>query len=415
MPMFVPTFKAELSGGNNISAQRAEEAAARAAESAEYVEGVVENAVETLEQSMIPMKCTTVSRKDVSDGQGGTMKAIVFEVITGSDVTMGLGESHNIIFISSGATLSWIGSAETPIMLQIGETYYPLIYNGVSSVTGESFTYKKGTYLIYFNGLSFCISDNGKLYGDGSEITNIQFPDATSDTKGVVMIESTPTADSAKAITSGGVKTALDALDERISDLEYVPVAITSMSVSPNLAEIGSTQTAATLTYAMNRDATQMKLDGNAISNTEKSGTIALTGLSLSANKTWTLQATDERKSLESEWVSKTATLTFTNKVKYGVAAAPGTINDTFLNGLSTKTLSTGKISTFSVDAGTNQYIWYALPTSYGTCTFTVGGFTGGFTKVAQFNHTNESGATVEYRVYRSDNVNLGVQTINVS
>lgn len=207
----------------------------------------------------------------------------------------------------------------------------------------------------------------------------------------------------------------LSALQSRVADLEYVPVAINSLSVNPSLAEIGSTVTSATLTYGMNRNATQMKLDGNVISNTTQSGTISLTGLSLTSNKTWTLQATDERKSLSNEWASKTTTLTFTNKVKYGAATTPGTINDAFLNGLGTRTLSTGKVRSFSVTAGSNQYIWYALPTSYGTCAFTVGGFTGGFTQVAQFNHTNESGATVEYRVYRSDNVNLGAQTVNVS
>ena len=118
---------------------------------------------------------------------------------------------------------------------------------------------------------------------------------------------------------------------------------------------------------------------------------------------------------MNDEWATKNATLTFTNKVKYGVAAIPGTINDTFLNGLATKTLSTGKIRNFSVNAGSGEYIWYALPSSYGACTFTVGGFSGGFTLASTFNHTNESGATVEYRVYRSDNANLGNQTVTVS
>lgn len=204
-------------------------------------------------------------------------------------------------------------------------------------------------------------------------------------------------------------------IEQRVADLEYVPIEMTAFSVSPSLVEIGSTRSTATLSYTMNKDALKMMLDNVEIPNTAKTGTISLTSLSLTANKTWTLKATDSRKILQDEWVSRNTTMTFTNKVKYGVAAEPANINDAFLNGLPTRTLSTSKVRSFSVNAGSGQYIWYALPSSYGTCTFTVGGFTGGFSLVKTFNHVNESGATVEYRVYRSDNANLGAQTITVN
>lgn len=207
----------------------------------------------------------------------------------------------------------------------------------------------------------------------------------------------------------------LKGLEDRVADLEYVPITINSLSVSPSLAETGSTQTSASLSYTMNRSATQMELDDDPIMSTSSAGTIFLSSLSLTASKTWTLKATDERKSQTGQWSTKTATMTFTNKVKYGAAAIPDTINDTFLNGLATRTLSTGKIRNFTVTAGAGQYIWYALPSSYGACTFTVGGFSGGFSQVALFTHTNESGGQVEYRVYRSDNANLGTQTVTVT
>ena len=360
----------------------------------------------------------------------------------------------------------------------------PAVINGSSSLAnGSTLTIPAGTYMLRQEGTTtWTLNTDGYLPAS--------LPDATSSVKGGVMIESTPIEGSTKAITSGGVYAALNAvhnlafhictngeynpstgvptivnpdpdtfylvadnnatsdifvewvyvggaweifgsarldlsdyalvsdltaLQSRVADLEYVPITINSVNASPSKAEIGSTVTSVALTYNMNRAATQMKLDGNAIENTAQTGTISLSGLSLTSNKMWTLQATDERKSQNNEWVSRTAYLTFTNKVKYGAAAVPGTINDSFLNGLTTKTLSTGKIGIITVNAGSGQYIWYALPTSYGECTFTVGGFTGGFTQVAQFNHTNESGATVEYRVYRSDNANLGSQTVSIS
>ena len=242
--------------------------------------------------------------------------------------------------------------------------------------------------------------DTNKTYR-WSGSTYIEISNATDvldDTAGDGNVSKTWTADKLSGLLS------------RIEDLEYVPISINSLSVSPSLAEIGSTQTSATLTYGMNRNAVQMKLDNNVISNTSASGTISLTGLSLTSNKTWTLKAKDERD----REASKNVTLTFTNKVKYG-AAVSSTINDAFLNSLPTRTLSTGKIKNINVTTGENQYIWYALPSSYGTCTFTVGGFTGGFSLISTFNHTNESGTTVEYRVYRSDNPNLGAQAVTIT
>ena len=112
---------------------------------------------------------------------------------------------------------------------------------------------------------------------------------------------------------------------------------------------------------------------------------------------------------------SKNTKLTFANKIYYGVAAAPSTINDTFLLGLVNKVLATSRAKTFTVNAGSNQYIWYAVPSLFGVCSFKVGGFEGGFTKVSTFNHTNASGGKTNYDVYRSDNINLGENTVIVS
>lgn len=203
----------------------------------------------------------------------------------------------------------------------------------------------------------------------------------------------------------------LATIDERLADLEYIPIEVTALTVSPSVVEDGSIQTSAVLNYTLNRAANRITLDGATRPETAASGSIALSSLSLTAKKTWTLAAIDERN----RSASRNTSITFTNKVKYGVAANPSAINDSFLNSLPTRTLSTGKVKSFSATAGAGQYIWYALPSSYGACTFTVGGFAGGFSQVAVFNHQNESGKVVEYRVYRSDNANLGAQSITVT
>ena len=52
---------------------------------------------------------------------------------------------------------------------------------------------------------------------------------------------------------------------------------------------------------------------------------------------------------------------------------------------------------------------------AFGTPTFKVGGFEGGFNLVKTFDHTNASGATVSYDVWQSTNAGLGNTTVNAA
>ncbi len=80
-----------------------------------------------------------------------------------------------------------------------------------------------------------------------------------------------------------------------------------------------------------------------------------------------------------------------------------------------TKSLQGGRAKTFTVNAGAGEYIWYACPDRYGTPSFNVGGFDGGFSKLDTLNYTNPSGYTESYQVWRSDNAGLGSTTVVVS
>ena len=53
--------------------------------------------------------------------------------------------------------------------------------------------------------------------------------------------------------------------------------------------------------------------------------------------------------------------------------------------------------------------------TSFGTCTFTVGGFVGGFEKVGQYSYTNQYNHIEMYDIYKSENPNLGKTTVVIS
>jgi len=215
---------------------------------------------------------------------------------------------------------------------------------------------------------------------------------------------------------------AADALAVRKA-LLYEPVAINTFSIttpSSGLAEMGSTVSAVTLAYTLNKTLTAPETltlsdGGTPVSVIDDASPIELTSLSISSETTYTLAATDAGSPIHSAAsASKTAKLQFVNRVCWGVAAS-GTVDSAFVNALSNKVLSTTKARTISVNAGSGQYIWYCVPTRLGACTFKVGGFDGGFEAAQTVSVTNASGYAENYYVYRSTNANLGSTSVVVS
>jgi hypothetical protein len=107
-------------------------------------------------------------------------------------------------------------------------------------------------------------------------------------------------------------------------------------------------------------------------------------------------------------------TLTFVNNVYYAgntSASASENIGNIVTNAV----LSNTRARTFTINAGTNEYIYYSYPSRLGTATFTVGGFEGGFSLISTETHINSLGFSESYYVYRSDNKSLGSTTVVVS
>lgn len=205
-------------------------------------------------------------------------------------------------------------------------------------------------------------------------------------------------------------------LDELREEISYVALAISSFTVTPSAAEIGSTVDAVTLAYNLNKKPDVLKLNEVA-QPLNKQGSWELTGLGLSADNTWTLKAEDHGSPTHAaSKPSKNATLHFYNRIYYGAAEEPVAVDSAFLLGLSDSVLSGTKGRTISsVTAGNGQYIWYALPKRLGEVSFVVGGFAGGFEPKQEITHTNSSGHTEAYYVYRSTNAGLGKPTIVIS
>lgn len=209
----------------------------------------------------------------------------------------------------------------------------------------------------------------------------------------------------------------------------YTAMAITSLSLNKaSVQEIGTSVTGFDAAWTLNKTPKKQTIivtgagDATITADVNARSTTALTG---DAADAWaaiksqtksagtlsvSIHVIDTRDAEE----TKTASIQWFNGVYTGAAAAPATIDSAFIRTL-TKSLQSGKSKTFTVNAATGAYIWYACPVRYGTPAFNVGGFDGGFSKVATLDYTNPSGYTESYQVWRSDNAGLGSTTVVVS
>lgn len=204
------------------------------------------------------------------------------------------------------------------------------------------------------------------------------------------------------------VEEALDDLNQKMEDLMYEPIQITSFTNNVGTVEMGSTVNTVVLNWETNKTPEELTLDGEGIDKSLKTKTIE--SANIKSNKTYTLKAKDER---EAE-ATKTTAINFLNGVYWGVAEDKSSFDSAFILGL-TKGLQGSKAKTFTVNAGASQHIYYAIPTRYGTPAFKVGGFDGGFAKAATIDFTNASGYKESYDIWKSDNPGLGNTTVVVA
>lgn len=235
------------------------------------------------------------------------------------------------------------------------------------------------------------------------------------------------------AVESLAVKTYVDGsilpIIDRIIALEYKPITVGAFNVMPNKVEAGTTVSVLSVSWQLSKVPTSVSiaLNGATIysaspdSPNPTARTIAISdpanyvsGVNVTATVEFSAYHEDENGNHSS--AIATATLTIQQKIYYGHAANP-TINSAFLLGLTSAFMAKGATANYTyTGVGSTEYLWFALPSDYNTPTFTVGGFTGGFQKVATISHTNAAGYTCNYDVWRSDNAGLDntVATIKV-
>lgn len=205
--------------------------------------------------------------------------------------------------------------------------------------------------------------------------------------------------------------TVADALDQ----LLYVTPAVKTFTSNPAFGdyEIGYTVSNPRLTWSFNKTMTNQNLKaGGTTINLDDPGVreYQYTG-DITSNTTFIISGSDNK---ETSCTSRSS-FNFKHKRYFGVAEVPAEYNSNFILGLSGKEFCTGRTkNSFSLTAGAGQYMFYCFPATYGTPTFNVGGFDGGFELAATIDFTNASGNTTSFVIWKSENANLGTQSIIV-
>ena len=181
---------------------------------------------------------------------------------------------------------------------------------------------------------------------------------------------------------------------------------IKTFTESPSAAEIGNATASVVLAWTFNATPSSLTLNGVSKSTSSTGETVTATDDGSTHKVDYTLATSVG---------SKKVTFNFWPKVYFGAAEIPASVNSAFLLGLSNGELAGSRARTFTVNATSGKYIWYAVPTRYGACSFRIGGFEGGFEAPQTVSVTNASGHTENYYVYRSTNPSLGSTTVVVS
>jgi hypothetical protein len=204
------------------------------------------------------------------------------------------------------------------------------------------------------------------------------------------------------------VKGALDAL---ISKVYYVAPKINSFTCSPNQLsyEIGQKVSSVVFNWSYNKDIAYQTLTDCDVSDiTVRTATY---DQEISTNKTFVLSCGDGQNS-----ASSSKAFTFSSRIHSGSASIPASYNSEFILSLPGQ-LKGNKSGSYTVNVGTNQYFYIAMPTSYNnsdTLTGKIGGFDTDFSKVSTISHTNASGYTTNYNIYKSSNHSLGNITMTI-
>lgn len=167
------------------------------------------------------------------------------------------------------------------------------------------------------------------------------------------------------------------------------------------IASYSATPAAALLTNNANAES----LD---VHTTPTSFSSAMTYTKTTPNQsvTWTLTTSNGTRTTSATWGQKNW---------WGISTSPAN-TEAFIEALAGSQLTTTRGAAFTVNATGSNKIYFSCPSRYGTPTFTVGGFVGGFIlRSGGISVTNAQGYAENYDLYESVNAGLGSTNVTVS
>lgn len=184
-----------------------------------------------------------------------------------------------------------------------------------------------------------------------------------------------------------------ESLKHIVDSLLYVDPVITAFSITPSIVEKGTQVTNPVLNWAINKDVVEQNINNGVGSINKDSRSITINS-TITDNRSYTLTVNDGQKS-----VSRSASISFRNKIYYGISDLESLMNDDVLNLNGELATSRTKTATFNP---VNQFIYFVFPTSFGTPSFKVNGLTNDAWVTTTFNHINNQRHTESYTIYRS-------------
>ena len=202
-------------------------------------------------------------------------------------------------------------------------------------------------------------------------------------------------------------------LENSFNELTFVPINITSFIVQPNIKEHGDTIDNVLLSWTYNTDKNPKELFLNEELLEDVSLKEKIIEETFTETTTFKLKAVDAFGNIS----EKESVLNFVNGIYYNSAPIPQEYNSDFINSLAQRALSIEKNLSLDFEVADGQYAYICTPDVNGDYIFTIGGFDGGFGKFpdATIEFTNEFGHTEMYRIYKSDNTNLGKTRVELS
>lgn len=228
----------------------------------------------------------------------------------------------------------------------------------------------------------FAVTD-GKLTWDGKEIGSTV--DSTS-----INISDVP-------YDIGDVDS--KSLKEILDELMYIAPAITAFGANPSVVEKGTSVNSLVLNWTINKAITEQSIN-QGIGTLDKALRTHTITSPVTNNVTYTLTINDGKNS-----VNRNASISFRSKLYWGLSTLDTLTNAEVLT-LNSE-LATSRVKTVSFNP-TNQYIYIAMPTSFGTPSFKVNGLANDAWEVTPLSHTNSQNFSENYTIYRSQYVQNG-------